>query len=360
MIGRIIHLFRDETRSNVGSDDPTTDVRHIPVSLFYPGQPVSPHMGTQRQPSYADLFAPATGPALELLAGMGVDPNYLKCLETGIYENAVASEAGKIYPVVLFSPAFGVVRDMYTFLITELVNRGYAVVSIGSPYESIFSVLPDGTLVRQSDIVSRIHNTDLDLWDTLLEQRVRDLLFVLNQLAVWDNPALPLTFDLSAVAVAGHSLGGAGAYEALRRDARLRTGILLDPSFHLIRGKHREPVEAPLLILREQNTTSSSLKDHMADEEALPLVEGVKRLADSHSGFLSMVKILGADHMTFSDVPLHFRNPDVKEIHLVINRLAGSFLDQFLKGVDGSFSDMVSQESGERFVPTDRVGHPSN
>jgi len=91
-----------------------------------------------------------------------------------------------------------------------------------------------------------------------------------------------------------------------------------------------------------------------------PLVEGVRRLAGSYSGFLSMVKIFEADHMTFSDVPLHYRNEDVVEKHVTINRLTGSFLDQFLTNLGSGYFDLLNRECGERFVSTDREGEPSN
>ncbi|MFC3768215.1 alpha/beta hydrolase family protein [Paenibacillus sp. GCM10012303] len=363
IIGRCIHLFRDESRWDAGAPDKSTKVRTIPVTLFYPAHSDGLPGDSVRPSSYADLFAPSSEKALELLALMGVDPDYMKRMETGICENAEVSEAGSPFPVVLFSPAFGVVKDMYTYFAKELVNRGYVVVTLGSPYESIFSVMPGGSLVRQSELVSQIRNNDKELWEALLEQRVRDLLFVLDRLEDWNdsNGTAPINmrFDLTSVAVAGHSLGGAGAYEALSRDSRLRTGILLDPSFHLIREEYHGRANVPLLIMREQNTTADSLKGQMSDEVALPLVEGVRQLTDSYSGFLSMVKIIGADHMTFSDVPLHYQNEDVEAKHVTINRLAGSFLDQFLKHRGSSYSDLLSLEPAEPFKSTNRQGESS-
>ena len=62
------------------------------------------------------------------------------------------------WPVVLFSPGFGVERELYAGLVEDLASHGYVVVSIDHPHDAGVVEFPDGRVVipkSQMDIGRR-------------------------------------------------------------------------------------------------------------------------------------------------------------------------------------------------------------
>ncbi|CAH1211088.1 hypothetical protein PAECIP111891_03682 [Paenibacillus allorhizoplanae] len=125
---------------------------------------------------YLDVFAPAEKTVLTMLSDMGVDPQHLKQLDTRILRNEEPYN-GSARPVILYSPAFGVVKDMYFYNIQPLVESGFVVVAVGSTYESIITVFPDGIAVKQSEQVGSLESTDFEGWYGLKETRVKSNVF---------------------------------------------------------------------------------------------------------------------------------------------------------------------------------------
>jgi hypothetical protein len=62
-----------------------------------------------------------------------------------------------------------------------------------------------------------------------------------------------------------------------------------------------------------------------------PFLAGVEQLKRVSGRKLQIVSIKGADHMTFSDVPLHFNEAQIEEKHNRINSYVCSYLVERLK-----------------------------
>ncbi|MDF2719654.1 MAG: hypothetical protein K0R28_6579 [Paenibacillus sp.] len=325
--GRIIRELRDLSRPEPFG---TESERSIAISIYYP---IEAKLESTRTIGYADLFAPAADKALQAMSGMGVDPDHLKRMESGIYPDADPRRTSARFPVMLYCPAFGVVKDMYLYNVLQLVNDGFIVVAVGSTYESIFTVFPDGTFVPQSKQVSSIRNDDFAMWNGLLNARTADMRFVLDELERSNRTGdfarscdLLSLFDLSRIGVIGHSLGGAAAVAALREDPRIRSAVLMDPSFHLIPEREGEPIAKPVLLMRQQLTSRDELQGRMSAELLEPFITGYEKLAASLSGLHSIVSIPGTGHMSFCDVPLHFKEADAETNHAAINRTMSVYL----------------------------------
>ena len=138
------------------------------------------------------------------------------------------------YPVVVYQPGFGDVRELGTGLVSDLASRGYIVVTMDDTYEAAEVAFPDGRIVTPRPNQSYVDSV-----------RVADTRFVLDELtrlAAGGNPdaehrtlpnGLSAALNLKKVGMFGHSLGGATAAKAMAADHRIGTGINLDGSMFL-------------------------------------------------------------------------------------------------------------------------------
>jgi predicted dienelactone hydrolase len=138
------------------------------------------------------------------------------------------------YPVLLYQPGQGDVRELGTGLVSDLASRGYVVVTIDDTYEAAEDEFPGGRVVTP-----RSNQAPVD------SVRIADTRFVLDELATVASGANPdaergslptglrHALDLSNVGMVGHSLGGATAAKAMAADARIEAGINLDGSIFL-------------------------------------------------------------------------------------------------------------------------------
>ncbi len=325
-IGQAVRMFEDENRSDPYSRNVN---RSIAVSVYYPINNVSGNGGAKK---YLDLFAPAEETVLTMLSEMGVDSQHLQQLGTRVLLNEEPYN-GSARPIILYSPAFGVVKDMYSYNIQPLVESGFVVVALGSTYESIITVFPDGTAFKQSEQVGSLESADFEGWYGLKETRVKDLLYVLDRLQLLhdNDPVLRGIFDLQSIGVIGHSLGGAAVLEAARRDQRIQAGVMLDPSFHLMCLEEEGALQTPFLVVRQEKTTFEQLEGVMSPAILEPFLAGVEQLKRVLERNMQIVSIRGADHMTFCDVPLHFNEVQIDEKHTRINSYVCSYMIERLR-----------------------------
>ncbi len=284
--------------SDPGRPEPATaaagDHRSVVAQLWYPAQPSSAdrpralHLG--RTAAEAELVARAQAGYIGL-------PGFLLDGAARGRSHSVpdAEPADGRFPVVLFSPGLGAVRTMNTGWAEELASRGYLVAALDHPYDSAAVQLTDGRVIR-----TRVSATGDDTEDERraagwTEVRAADLSFVRARLAdlAHGSPGSLLAgrIDPDRVAVAGHSLGGAAALLAARRDPTFDAVIDLD-------GYPRDPSGAPyrqpVLALRHQPG---------GDESADYAERLTATLRQSRAtGYLIMVP--GTAHLTFTDAPL--------------------------------------------------------
>jgi dienelactone hydrolase len=155
-----------------------------------------------------------------LASSAGVHPELLESVKLAATSDAAPLKRRGGWPVVLFSPGFGVERQLYTGLVEDLASHGYIVIAIDHPHDAAIVQFPDGHVV--------VPRSQMDI-ATALSVRVADTRFVLNQLTRIDRSgSLAGRLDLAHIGMFGHSLGGAAAASTMLVDARVRAGADLD------------------------------------------------------------------------------------------------------------------------------------
>ncbi|MEK4330319.1 hypothetical protein MKX70_31180 [Paenibacillus sp. FSL R7-0312] len=233
MIGRTIRVLEGNPR--------------FVISVFYPASGGASVSGI-------DLYAPCQAEAAAVLTEMGVNLDNLNITSVITTSESLTIKKGG-YPVILISPGFGVERDMYLGIIAKLIPRGFMVVTISAPHESVFTVFPDGGTIKQAAAIAELASNDYAGWSRLLESRAHLITAVLEYMDTLNRSDSELAglFDIGKVAAMGHSLGGAAVLEVAKHDNRIKAVILLDPSFHLIR-RDNSVSSVPVLLLRQETS----------------------------------------------------------------------------------------------------------
>jgi hypothetical protein len=352
-VGRKVKEITDFNRKESFSE--IEENRKFMISIFYP---VENQWQEAKSPAYVDLFSPQVEEAVKNFKNMGMKEYHLRNLKTNCYNDAPMLEDANNYPVIIYSPGIGVDRDMYIFNINKLVLEGYIVITVGPTYDTLFTVFPNKEVVYQSKVVQDTHPTDFSFLKQLIDIRINDISLLLDSLTEWNetDKSFRSKFDLNKIGVIGHSLGGATIYELAKKDERIKAGIILDGSLHLI--SHEKQITVPFLLVRQQNSTLEQMKQIWSNEVAEAYSEGQKLLYDALTGFKSFIKVKDSDHMTFTDVPVIF-NPDesVKNTHDVINDITITFFVEFLGDKNSAFSELVNTNS-PGFCVIDREGEP--
>jgi hypothetical protein len=202
---------------------------------------------------------------------------------------APVSEARKTWPILIFSPALEVPREMYTALCTQVASRGFIVMALSSPYESAVTELADGEVVESA---FPSNPSEQQLFE-LTKTRSADASFVLDQLSKLSTvaPHSPLVghLDLEHVGMFGHSIGGASTIQALAEDPRFRVGMNLNGS--LWGNQPSERLDRPLLWVESGERPGPDEK------------KGREELLSGLNAGGTLVAIKHSLHMSFSDEP---------------------------------------------------------
>ncbi len=187
--------------------------RELMVSIWYPARTVQGHRRAGWvSPGVAARINPPDSP-------------YILPVTHG---HVGAPPAAGRHPVVLYSPGFGIERTSGTVLVEDLVSHGYVVVTIDHTHDANFVEFPDGRIATAAIEPPSSPEEEEKLLEKVLDVRVRDTRFVLDQLR---RMPLAATMDLSRVGMFGASMGGATAAGAIRADRRVLAGVNLDGSF---------------------------------------------------------------------------------------------------------------------------------
>ncbi|GAA3083116.1 alpha/beta hydrolase [Streptomyces olivoverticillatus] len=220
--------------------EPEIPVREVMASVFYPARTVH---GCPRAPQMtagaaADFGADGRRSHPELPAS-GV--NWAATM-THAYTGAPA-QAARRRPVLLYSPGGGDARTMGTGLAEELASHGWVVVTIDHPGDACeveFPVRMTGRGIVRSTVLRSDPRTDPDLFRTLIDTRIADIRFVLDQLEVLaagrnpDAAGRPLpehlgrALDLRRVGAYGHSAGGTAVTQAMYDGRRIDAAVDLE------------------------------------------------------------------------------------------------------------------------------------
>ena len=324
--------------------------RELMVSLFYPAAvtypgPSAPYM---LDGAAAHFDAVDTNTYL----GLGLPTGQVDWAFTATHAtlNAPVDRRADKLPVVLYSPGLGEPRTWSTTLVEQLASAGYLVVTIDNTYESPEVEFPDGRLALLGGAEPTVS------WvGKMMDTRVADTSFVLDQLAGVTAAGLHGRIDPHAVGMFGHSAGGFATAAAMAADPRIKAGINLDGKMGL----------NPL----DPNADLSPVAQHGLDRPFLlmgsgsPGGESITNDASwasfwAHStGWKADLTLTGSRHASFTDAevllpqlvgPLRLDPAAVRDdigtldpecALRTVNRYIGEFFDRFLRHRGGGFLD---------------------
>jgi len=206
---------------------PSQPYRELMISVFYPAVHTGGRPFTTQFPAGA---AATIGTAAE--QNFNLPAGLVNWAATRTHSVQDAETAPGRFPVVLYSPGAGDVRDSNVTLVENLASRGYIVVTIDHTGEAPATEFPDGHIVGNSEVGAEFaqaykDGTTLAFFTKLMTARQADIELVLDRL-----PSLPgrLTrgMDLNRIGMFGHSAGGFTAANVMYTDPRIKAGADMD------------------------------------------------------------------------------------------------------------------------------------
>lgn len=187
------------------------------------------------------------------------------------------------FPVVVFSPGFGMGAELYQNFFEEFASRGFVVAAVDHPLISDY-------LEIRGKVIKPVALTQSN-GPALSRMVTDDLAFVVR--GIISDEALPLPMnrrqlDLSRIGVAGHSFGGAAALQVSHESPFVRVAADLDGSLWL--RDYTKGLETNALFLVGSDGAAANRDLQIA----------WRRL----KGEAIFAELSGLSHLGFSDLPL--------------------------------------------------------
>jgi len=285
-----LHLIDESRPENFTKNNPD-DLREMMIQISYPidKEIQKPRIEYMDQPTFTWLKDRSPIPLITIPNNAYTYVNPHGKISCSISEN------NDMYPVIIFSPGYDGVYQIYTSLIEDIVSNGFIVVSINHPYVSGVTVFPDGR---------KIYVAENSTGDLGLRSVVEDAKFVLDKITELNetNPDLKGRFDLSKVGMYGHSFGGASTSICCYEDNRFLCGLTLDGVFFL--DYMPEGLNKPFLLMIAENRFND---------------ENVQEMWNKLYGDSYKVEIMGSTHYAYTDVGLLLNHL----VPLIPNKLLG-------------------------------------
>jgi predicted dienelactone hydrolase len=300
----------DATRADPFRSDGSK--RELLVRLWYPTSAESGCVAAPyTSPQVWSYFSTLVGVALPQVATHS-------CLNASVAESA--------HPVVTLTHGFTGTFTDYTFLAEDLASRGYIVASVDHTHEATAVEFPDGRLETSvfGSHLTKYTRSDAGTLGFAVAVRLDDLRFVLDELARLNAASggdLGGRFDLSRIALVGHSLGGLTTLRALEVDPRFKAGVMLDA---LTPPHYAKPIHQPVLSL---------VAGHESWNE-----DDCRLWAALHGPRLA-VNLPGAEHVALSDAVWLLKaavksgDSSTDRAIAAIREYVAGFLDTNLRGV---------------------------
>ena len=296
-----MHLVDISRPENFTSN--ATDVREMMVQLWYPIQGMDD--GTKTDYMDASTF--------QWLKGRSPIP--LITIPNNAYEfvrphsrNETTIAPG-LFPVVVFSPGYDGVYQIYTSFIEDLVTHGFVVVSINHPYVSGITVFPDGHTIGLAEVPSDPVARET-FFNMSLRTIVSDAKFALDTITEMNqtDPDFSGHFDVENVGMYGHSFGGANTAVCCYEDHRFRAGLTLDGVFYkeFVPGDITVPflfMFAEARLVNEE--TIRYMWDHTTNDTFNMSIEGSTHYAFTDVGVLlsHLVPLIPPRLLLFGSIP---------------------------------------------------------
>ena len=268
-----LHLI-DESRLEEFTPEDPNDFREMMVRIWYPidkdvNQPRVEYMD---EATFEWLMGRSPVPLITI-----PDDAYLFVRPHG-KTNVPISEEESMYPVIIFSPGYDGVYQIYTSLIEDIVSNGFIIASINHPYISGITVFPDGR---------KIYTAKNSSGDLGIRSVVEDAKFVLDNITEMNvsDPDFGGKFDLSKVGMYGHSFGGASTSICCYEDERFLCGLTLDGVFYI--DYIQDGIDKPFMLMIAENRFNDANVNDMWEH----------LLGDAYK-----LEIAGSTHYAFTDV----------------------------------------------------------
>ncbi|USX54889.1 alpha/beta hydrolase [Lentzea sp. HUAS12] len=267
--------------------------RELMISLWYPALPSHRPPARHLSPGIAAFYDQTSA------ASVGLAPGVADFAGTATHAKVSPPLPGR-RPVVLYSPGRGQSRSFGTTLVEDLASRGYVVVTIDHTFA--------GPVEFPDRVELPVRGADTAL---MMRERVRDTSFVLDRLAATG-------LDVSEVGMAGHSMGGFTAAEAMLSDRRIAAGANLDGGLDPRSGQaSARGADRPFLLM---GGGTSGADDLPHDHVHAP--DWASFWANS-TGWKRDVHLREAEHASFTDAQVLL--PQINRKHpLPADRLAAA------------------------------------
>jgi dienelactone hydrolase len=190
----------------------------IPITIWYPATRLP---GQQPAAYTLEPIARDSRPGAEWEGWVDRVPHF----RSYSVENAPFAAGSGGLPVVFWSHGYPDYRNDGQEWAENLASHGYVVVGIDH-FDSSYVVYPDGTyfLTNPSDTTGR------DLSVQLLQDRIRDFVVILDEMARWNqnDDFFAGRLNVQNAAAMGWSYGGGAAAEFCRVDSRCKAAVVLE------------------------------------------------------------------------------------------------------------------------------------
>ncbi|ORX99818.1 Alpha/Beta hydrolase protein [Clohesyomyces aquaticus] len=254
----------DYTRNDSSAGKPTP--RALMLSVFQPVTCAS----TVPVPYMPNQTAEYQGPFLQQAFNISADltPLFLEARLAVCPDDLRDCSSQEGWPILLFSPGYGIPRLYYSDLASAIASEGFTVITIDHPSDANIITYPYGHAIYGTGPASPTPDEY-----TRYVYRVADAFFIIDQLGNATAIASllphrgPRRFKTDRVAMLGHSLGGAAAVVAAGQDPRIRG--LSQPVLYVSEANATDPtwvaawpqLKGPKLWIEVAKTTHESFSD---------------------------------------------------------------------------------------------------
>jgi predicted dienelactone hydrolase len=297
-------------------------------------------------------------------------------LKGGLYDRLIHSHAGDAapalttlgsLPVLIYVASWGGRRNENTVLSEELASRGFVVAGLDDVVHDTPSLR---ALAGPLDLTSdEAYQRSLTLGAEKVAyeaQRASELLDRLLLPATLARYGLADRLDRRRIGILGYSFGGAVARFAAKRDPRFRSTANLDGWLFPV-GSETRATAIPYLLVASKDPPPQWADLHSSDpvhrhSAMLDSADAEAQLREfAHEGYF--VEIDGAEHMSFSDLPLYSLSMRFKArvdpVHL--SRLVGTYVTAFFEATLNERRPPIldANETRDRSVTVRRWVHKS-
>jgi dienelactone hydrolase len=211
------------------------------------------------------------------------------------------------FPLVFLMTGQGMPAACYTSYAQQLASDGYIVAAIDF---AAGGFLVDGKNLLNEDPPGNDESTFgkiSDGWAMQASEIINDISSHRSEFQKGMGATITPLIDLHKIAVMGHSLGGAAALEAARRDQRIKACVNLDgiPESYVF----QHGISTSVLFLRSRvDYSDEDLKRlHRTraewDSRGKVVQDKIKGLLANPGGSAWVISINGTNHVSFSDLP---------------------------------------------------------